>query len=382
MSTVTTATMATTAARRRPDAVEIWLIPTDQPPAVLADLAAFLDPAERRRAAGFAIPEDGRRFTAAHGATRAILGRRLHAPPEELVWAHSGHGKPELASRWTGLRANLSTCAQLAMLAVTESREIGVDLECVRTDDVALRMSARYFPPAEVRFVAEGEAEAECEAEAPPAPYLTAPDPTIASPDAHPADGDAVSTQASNSHGTAPGAPNPRGCDDHRLSPLDPGDTGFDEDLLEFGTPRTDRSNPDPARDDLRDLDWSADPGGPAGRFARLWCRKEACVKAHGGRLAEGLHLPVHLLGPLVVRDPAGTLPGTCRVRDVPAPAGYRAAVALSGDQPFVVRWQVWRADREPRLGLGVRAVVDPVGDLGLGFDLDRDPATDPGPSS
>jgi phosphopantetheinyl transferase len=376
---VTTATAATAAARRRPDAVEIWLIPTDQPPAVLEDLAALLDPGERRRAAEFAVPEDGRRFTAAHGAMRVILGRRLHAPPEKLVWGHGGHGKPELTGRWTGARANLSTCERLAMLAVTGNREIGVDLELVRADDVALRMSARYFPPAEVRFVAEGEQPATSE-------------PATAGPDARAADGDASDLQLSNSHSlnsysADSGALDPRaltggpsgsrGSGDHLLGPLDPGDTGFDEDLLEFGRPQPHRSNPAPVRGDLRDLDWSADPGGPAGRFARLWCRKEACVKVHGGRLAEGLHLPVHMPGPLVVRDPAGALPGACRVRDVPAPAGYRAAVALGGDQPFVVRWQVWRADREPRLKPGSRPPTDPV----AGPGSDRDPATEPGPN-
>ena len=241
-----------------PDSADIWLIPADQPPEIVADLAALLDEGERRRAAAMVKPDDRGQFTVAHGVVRDILGRYLGVPPAELAWARGAHGKPELSGRWTGVRANLSTCGQLAMLAVTRSRDVGVDLEAVRPEAVALRMSDRYFPAAEARFVAHGDA----------------------------------------------------GSADEEQS-------------------------------------------GPAERFARLWCRKEACVKVHGARLAEGLGLPVRAAGPLVVRDPAGTLPGACLVRDVSAPAGYRAAVALGGERPFTIRWRVWHAGQ-------TRAGADP----------------------
>jgi 4'-phosphopantetheinyl transferase len=233
-----------------PDSADIWLIPTDQPPDVVAHLASLLDPDERRRAAEFAKPGDRRQFTAAHGAMRVIVGQCLGAPPADLGWNRGPHGKPEPAGRWTGVRANLSTCAELAMLAVTQSRDVGVDLEIVRPEAVALRMSARYFPPAEARFVAGAGAGAGAGAE--------------------------------------------------------------------------------------------AEGQGPAERFARLWCRKEACVKVHGARLVEGMRLPVAEPGPLVVRDPTGALPGSCRVQDVSAPTGFRAAVALGGERHFTIRWRVW----------------------------------------
>ncbi|WP_405404009.1 4'-phosphopantetheinyl transferase family protein [Streptomyces sp. NBC_01104] len=76
--------------------------------------------------------------------------------------------------------------------------------------------------------------------------------------------------------------------------------------------------------------------GGPL--FVRLWTRKEACVKAVGARLAEGLALPTAGTGPgLLVSDPAGRLPGPWRVRDLTAPAGCGAAVALAGAAPYRV---------------------------------------------
>lgn len=73
-------------------------------------------------------------------------------------------------------------------------------------------------------------------------------------------------------------------------------------------------------------------------RFTGLWCRKEAVVKAAGGRLWPNLGIEV--LGCEVVRcaEPAGAY----RVADVPAPAGYRAAVALAGEAAFAARAEAW----------------------------------------
>lgn len=73
-----------------------------------------------------------------------------------------------------------------------------------------------------------------------------------------------------------------------------------------------------------------------AQRFVRLWTRKEACLKAAGARLSDGLGLPVGGAGPIVVRDPAGGLPGAYAVHDLPATQGFHAAVALTGEAPFI----------------------------------------------
>jgi 4'-phosphopantetheinyl transferase len=83
---------------------------------------------------------------------------------------------------------------------------------------------------------------------------------------------------------------------------------------------------------------------GQLGRFTSLWARKEACVKVTGGRLMQGMKLPVQGAGSVTVHDPAGGLPGPCLVRDAPAPAGFRAAVALEGTGPFRIRQHRWPA--------------------------------------
>jgi 4'-phosphopantetheinyl transferase len=76
--------------------------------------------------------------------------------------------------------------------------------------------------------------------------------------------------------------------------------------------------------------------------FARLWARKEAVVKAAGSRLTQGFAVPVHGSAPLTVELRADPAPGLYRVADVEAPHGYRAAVALSGDEGFRVVRHRW----------------------------------------
>jgi 4'-phosphopantetheinyl transferase len=75
------------------------------------------------------------------------------------------------------------------------------------------------------------------------------------------------------------------------------------------------------------------DAGARADRFARLWVRKEAVVKAAGGRLWPNLKAGVRGRDVVDCAEPAGRY----RVSDVAAPAGFCAAVALAGEAPYLV---------------------------------------------
>jgi 4'-phosphopantetheinyl transferase len=79
-------------------------------------------------------------------------------------------------------------------------------------------------------------------------------------------------------------------------------------------------------------------PGVRAERFAHLWARKEAVVKAAGARLWPNLQIVVHGRDVVSSAEPAGEH----RVADVTAPAGFRAAVALTGAPPFEVAAARW----------------------------------------
>lgn len=71
-------------------------------------------------------------------------------------------------------------------------------------------------------------------------------------------------------------------------------------------------------------------------RFTLLWARKEAVVKAAGDRLMRGMPISVLDRGVVELRDRPH------RLADLTAPAGYRAAVALRGEQPYHVIESWW----------------------------------------
>ena len=75
-----------------------------------------------------------------------------------------------------------------------------------------------------------------------------------------------------------------------------------------------------------------------ADRFAHLWVRKEAAVKAAGGRLWANLAIAVRNRDVVRCTEPASAH----RVADITAPVRFRAAVALTGTAPFVVAAAAW----------------------------------------
>ncbi|MET8544357.1 4'-phosphopantetheinyl transferase superfamily protein [Kitasatospora sp. NPDC004799] len=84
------------------------------------------------------------------------------------------------------------------------------------------------------------------------------------------------------------------------------------------------------------------DPAERAARFTVLWCRREACVKAYGGRLAQSFGVPVGGPSPVLVADPGGLGAGPSRLCDVPVAGPFRAAVATLGDSPIHVNSRLW----------------------------------------
>ena len=80
------------------------------------------------------------------------------------------------------------------------------------------------------------------------------------------------------------------------------------------------------------------DPTARSDRFAHLWARKEAVVKAVGGRLWPNLKIAVRSRDVVSCAEPASSH----RVADVTAPASFHAAVALTGTAPFVMEAAGW----------------------------------------
>jgi 4'-phosphopantetheinyl transferase len=112
-----------------------------------------LPAAERDRAAEFLRPEPARRWVAARWALRIALGRYLDEDPTEIELTLSDRGKPRLAAPGS-LRFNLSHSEALALIAVCEEREIGVDVERADPDRDLLGLARTGLEPAEAEAVA------------------------------------------------------------------------------------------------------------------------------------------------------------------------------------------------------------------------------------
>lgn len=97
----------------------------------------YLSPDEVLRSGRLLDPDKRSRFMAGRGLLRSILGGYLGIQPEELQFAVGKNGKPHLSGSAgcdEQLQFNLSHSGPLFLLAVATDREVGVDLEQLRTD--------------------------------------------------------------------------------------------------------------------------------------------------------------------------------------------------------------------------------------------------------
>ena len=127
--------------------IVVWVINLTQSPFTLQRLRHVLSPEERARADRFVRENSQSQFTVAHGALRHILGTTLGADPHTLHFTEQSYGKPSLPGN--PLRFNLSHAGNLALLAVGYGRELGVDIEPIRSLPDARNLAQRFFSPAE-----------------------------------------------------------------------------------------------------------------------------------------------------------------------------------------------------------------------------------------
>jgi 4'-phosphopantetheinyl transferase len=133
--------------------VDVWVcsLRTD---ACLDVSSRWLSAAERRRLGRFVRARDRLRFAVSHSLMRAILGHYLGTSPEHLRLREEALGKPYVLDR-TGARSawnfNLSHCEDRALVAVAQSRRIGVDIERESGDVDLAAVVRRFFSPAERR---------------------------------------------------------------------------------------------------------------------------------------------------------------------------------------------------------------------------------------
>jgi 4'-phosphopantetheinyl transferase len=146
--------------RLRPGEIHVWRAALEFTGPEGEALGGLLSAAERARALRFHFDRDRRRFIAARGRLRLLLGGYLGVPPEGVDLAERPGGKPCLRASAEDLRFNVSHSGGLALLAFSRGRELGVDLEKEREVPEMGSIAERFFSPAEVaawRGLPDGE---------------------------------------------------------------------------------------------------------------------------------------------------------------------------------------------------------------------------------
>lgn len=106
---------------------------------------------EQAKAARFYFERDRQRYAAAHSILHMLLGRYMDCDPLAIRFRTNSYGKPalDIPQQEHTLTFNLSHSHKLALYAFTCNREIGVDVESMRSN-IEYEQLARYsFSPNE-----------------------------------------------------------------------------------------------------------------------------------------------------------------------------------------------------------------------------------------
>ncbi len=127
-----------------PVGLHVWRIGLSAQPAHSATPTLSAD--ELARARRLVDPAARARYLALRRALRAILARYIGGEPEQLRFGREARGKPFVAAPPTDWAFNLSDSRDLALLAVSRTGPVGVDLEHLRPlprrDGIARRVFA------------------------------------------------------------------------------------------------------------------------------------------------------------------------------------------------------------------------------------------------
>ena len=138
----------------REDEVHVWRASLECEPSDVQAFRRLLSIDEMVKAERFYFEKDRSHFIVARGLLRTILGRYLRIYPGRLRFFYKLHGKPALLGERGGkiYSFNLSHSHGLLLLAITRSREVGVDIERIHSElgGQGQEIAERFFSPNEV----------------------------------------------------------------------------------------------------------------------------------------------------------------------------------------------------------------------------------------
>jgi len=136
-----------------PAPVHIWLWRTDFEESLCAEFAHMLTPSERTTAARFRFPHDRARALISRAGLRLLLGGYLGLAPESIAFSTTAAGKPHLAGT-SAVAFNLSHSGDYAAAVISRGREVGIDIEQIRSGADWRAIAARFFTEEEQDWLA------------------------------------------------------------------------------------------------------------------------------------------------------------------------------------------------------------------------------------
>lgn len=132
--------------------IDIWLCQSAPLQNKQDDFLSLLSMEEKSRAERFKFAVHRNRFIIFHGFMRTVLANYLNMEPASLQFQEGDKGKPYLddnAGNSQSLQFNLSHTQDVALLAVTQGSEIGIDIEHIERKTDWKGVCRRFFTKAE-----------------------------------------------------------------------------------------------------------------------------------------------------------------------------------------------------------------------------------------
>jgi len=136
--------------------VHVWGFELKASAACLEECCQTLCARERARAERFVHAANRDNFVVAHGVLRFLLARYSGTHARDLKFSSGANGKPALdgpRSDASALSFNMTHSQGRALIAVSDGREVGIDLEKIKPDVKALAIARRYFARAELAAI-------------------------------------------------------------------------------------------------------------------------------------------------------------------------------------------------------------------------------------
>lgn len=133
-----------------PNQVHVWSANLDESRGAIDRWRDTMSHDELLRSNRFHFEMDRCRFIAARGLLRELLGGYLQSSAREVAFDYRPQGKPVLRHTWgESIHFNVSHSQGHALFAFSRGRELGIDLERIRSDIDCEQLSERCFSPVE-----------------------------------------------------------------------------------------------------------------------------------------------------------------------------------------------------------------------------------------